>query len=95
MYQPCDGPGVYGSISVGDSTPVEVKIGGSVLAERKVITIQPIDGIVYYGYDNSVTSSTGTKIFKGQYLPLENSEDLTVYLISDSGTVDVRITEVA
>jgi len=92
---PLDGPAVYKSLSVGDSTPVEVKVGASVQSERKIVTIQPIDGIVYYGYDTNLTSSNGTKIFKGQWIQLEVGEMLSIYLISDSGTVDVRITEVA
>lgn len=94
MLQPLDGPGVYKSQSVTTS-PVEVKVGGSALSERKVITIQPTDGSVWYGYDNSVTSNSGTKIFKGQWIQLEASDSLPVWLVADSGTVDVRITEVA
>jgi hypothetical protein len=92
--QPLDGPATYASISV-TTTPIELKVGGSPFDERKVVTLQPIDGRVYYGYDNSVSSSTGTLVFKKMIYPLEVSPDLPVWLVADSGTVDVRITEVA
>lgn len=95
MLQPLDGPGVYDAISVSD-TPEEIKVGASVLGERKVITIQPTDGIIYYGYDNSVDENTGTKIYKGQWIQLEASDQLPVWVVAPTGeTVDVRITEVA
>lgn len=94
MLLPLDGPAVYGFLNV-TTTAVEVKVGASVHTDRKVITIQPIDGEVYFGYDSSVTSSTGTKIFKGQVYPLEAGELLPVWIVAASGTINVRITEVA
>lgn len=92
--QPLDGPAVYKNISVTTSAQ-EVKVGASALSERKVVTIQPLDGVVYFGYDASVTSTTGTKVYKGQTYPLEASESLPVWIVADSGSVDTRITEVA
>lgn len=95
MIFPLDGPAVYKAISVTD-TAQEVKVGANPLEERKVITIQPTDGIVYYGYSNSVTAANGTKIYKNQWLQLEAADTLLIYLIADTGvTVDVRITEVS
>lgn len=94
MFINLNGPGVQGALSVG-TTAVEVKVGDSALEQRAVITIQPLDGDVYYGYDIGVTSSTGTKVFKGQVFPLEATDQLPVYVVSASGTIDVRITEVS
>jgi hypothetical protein len=95
MLLPLDGPAVYKTASVTD-TPQEVKVGASALEERKVVTMQPIDGAIYYGYDNSVSSTSGTKIFKGQFIHLEASEKLPVWIVAEAGqTVDVRITEVS
>lgn len=93
MYQPCDGPAVYKNLSV--STATEVRVGATPLQERKLVTVQPIDGDVYFGYDNSVTTSTGTLIYQGTVYPIEVSDKLPVYVIAATGTVDVRITEVA
>lgn len=94
MLQPLDGPAVYGNKSV-TTTPVEVKVGASPLSERKVVTMQAIDGNIYYGYDNSVSSTTGTIIYEGQYFHLEAGDALSVWVVAEAGTVDVRITEVA
>jgi len=94
MLRALDGPAVYGNISV-ITTAIEAKVGTSVLAERSVVTVQPIDGDIYYGYDNSVTITTGTKIIEGQTWPFEAGEQLHIYLIAEAGTVDVRITEVS
>ena len=94
MFINLNGPGTQGALSV-TTTAVEVKVGAQPLDQRAVITIQPLDGVVYYGYDAGVTSSTGTKIFKGQIYPLEATHQLPVYVVAESGTVDVRITEVS
>lgn len=95
MIQPLDGPAIHSSVSVTD-TPQEVKVGASVLDERKVVTLQPLDGIVYYGYSNLVDQNNGTKIFKGQLIHIEASDSLPVWVVAETGeTVDVRITEVA
>lgn len=90
-----DGPGVYGTISVG-TTAVEAKVGASVEESRKVVTIQPMGNKVYYGLDSSVTTATGTRIFKNQILELNYYETVSIWLISDdAGGVDCRITEVS
>lgn len=94
MFIPLNGPALHGALSVS-TTAVEVKVGASALSERTVITIQPIDGDVYFGYSDSVTSLTGTKIFQGQVYPLEAAQSLPVWVVAASGTIDVRITEVS
>lgn len=94
MFQPLDGPAVSGQITVTD-TPSELKVGGSVFSGRQVVTIQPLDGPVYFGYSNSVTASNGTKVFEAQFFPLEAGEQLPVWLVAETGqSIDVRITEV-
>lgn len=93
-YNEINGPGVYSSQSVTTSA-AELKVGASPLGERKVVSIQPIDGEVYYGFDGSVTSSNGTKIFKGEKFFLECGSKLPIYLVAASGTVDTRIAEYA
>lgn len=94
MFIPLNGPGTHGNLSV-TTTAVELKVGGSALDQRVVVTIQPLDGDIYFGYNDSVTASTGTKVFKGQFFPLEATDQLPVWLVAASGTVDVRITEVS
>ena len=93
MYLPLDGPSQNAALSVTD-TPVELKVGASVLDERTIVTIQPLDGVVYFGFSNSVSESTGTKIFKNQYFSLEAGDQEQVWLVAESvETIDVRIAE--
>ena len=92
MFLPLDGPGLHGALSV-TAAPIELKVGASPLSERAVVTMQPLDGDIYYGYSNSVTIATGTLVKKGQFWPLEAGASLPVWLVS-AGTVDTRITEV-
>lgn len=94
MFLNLDGPATYGALSVTTSAQ-EVKVGASALDERKVITIQPLNGDLYMGYDNSVTASTGTKIYQGQVYAMEATEKLLVFIVASTGTVDVRITEIS
>lgn len=93
MLLPLDGPGVYGAITVG-TTAVEAKVGANKLDQRAMVTIQPLSEAVYFGYDSSVTISTGTKIFKGQIYPIEAGDKLSVFLISENAGNNIRITEV-
>ena len=93
MYLPLDGPSLYGAKSVTD-TPVEIKVGSQPLDGRITVTMQPLDGVVYFGFDNSVTPTTGTKVFKGQYFSLEAGQSESVWIVAESGqTVDVRVSE--
>lgn len=85
---------VYGNIVVG-TTAVELKVGGSPLSNRKVVTMQPQDNKIYWGYDSSVTTSTGTQVFKDQFMPLPVGPDISVYLIADGAGKSVRIGELA
>ena len=90
-YNEINGPGSYGALSV-TSTAAQVKVGGSNLSKRKCISIQPLDGDIFYGFDSSVTISTGTKLFQGEKFFLECGDTLDVYVVS-AGTVDTRIAE--
>lgn len=84
----------HGAMTVGTSA-VELKVGGSVLANRKAVTMQAMDNSVYWGYSNTVTVSTGTRIFKNQFIPLPVGPDIHVWLIADAAGKNVRIGELA
>lgn len=62
------------------------------LANRKYVSICPTNGTVYWGYANTVTTATGSPIFKNQNYALSVSDSVPIYVIS-AGTVDCRITE--
>src|SRR5437773_1071325 len=86
--------GVYGTLTVGTSA-VLLKVGGSALTNRRYVTIQPKADKVYWGYDSSVTTSTGTQAFKDQTIILPIGPTITVYLIADGSGRDVRIGELS
>jgi hypothetical protein len=87
-YLMVDGPAVQGSLNV--SVEVEAKVGASVLAERKIITIQPIDGKIYASFQSGVE---GFLIYKSQIVSFEISDLLPLYIKAVIGTVAVKICE--
>lgn len=83
--------GQYRAQSVTTSA-AEALGGGTILANRKVLTICPTNGTVYWGYSNAVTTSTGTPIFKNEKFAIAVTDNVHVYLIAGS-TIDCRISE--
>lgn len=89
------GAAVFGAITVGTSA-VEAKVGGSPLAARKLLTIHNNGSQdIFWGYADTVTTSSGTPIFKNQTAIFEFTEARTVWLISGTAGQNVRIGEVA
>lgn len=74
---------VYSEITVG-TTAVELKVGASALANRKVAHVTPKDKDIYWGYDNLVTPVTGTKIFKGATVEFNYGPNISIWLIAES-----------
>lgn len=95
MFLSLDGPSTQDSTSVGTITPIEVKVGASPLTERKVVTIQPRDGKLYYYWVDAggaapsaaTMVADGFTIFKNQLMSFEVSEQQKVYVLAVSGTV--------
>lgn len=100
MFQPLDGPSLQGSVSVNTSTPQEVKVGSSALADRKVVSIQPLDGKiwVYFGQEG-ITPSASTVQNNGFYQAkrslrsYEAGNRQTIWILAQASTVDVKIAE--
>lgn len=100
MLQPLDGPSDQTSVSVDTITVVEAKVGGSPLAERKVVTLQPTDGKirVYFGDGGAAPSaatvaSDGLLQFKNAKESYEASDSQSVYILAETGTVNVIVVE--
>lgn len=89
----CNTSGVEGAISVTTSaTPV--RVGVSNLSNRKNLTAHNSSILVlYWGYTNTVTTSSGTPLFPNQFVSWDVGPDVTIYLIAASGSRDVRVTE--
>lgn len=97
---PLDGPSLQATIYVTAAAAFQLKVGASPLTERKVITIQSTNGklYVYFAIDAGVPSAAtiiadGFLVFKNQLVSLEVSEQQLVYVVSVSGTINVKIAE--
>lgn len=82
---------ISGAISVG-TTPVEAKVGATALTSRLFVLVTASNGTIYFGSDNTVTSSTGTPIIQNQPVSFSFSESVPIWLVADT-TVDVRVME--
>jgi len=97
MLQPLDGPSRQFQITANTTTPQELKRDASALEERKVITVQAIDGKIWiYFADETETVTAGNVSSKG-FLHFskgketyEASNTQKVYILAFAGTVDVR-----
>lgn len=64
----------------------------TILVNRKVITITPTNGTIYWGTSSGVTTTTGTPLFAFQTLTLSCTDNVPVWVIA-AATVDTRIFE--
>jgi hypothetical protein len=64
----------------------------TVLANRKLISITPTNGTIYWGTTSGVTTTTGSPLFPNNTLFLSCTDNSPIYLIA-AATTDVRIAE--
>lgn len=83
--------GQYRTQSVTTSA-AEALGAATILSNRKLLSITPTNGTVYWGFSNSVTTSNGTPIFKNQNIIFAIGSNVHIYLIAGS-TIDCRIAE--
>jgi hypothetical protein len=100
MFQPLNGPSLQDNVAVTDSVVFRVKSGGSELAERNVVTIYPLDGSIWVFFgDGTNTPSAANVKSKGFFHPIgslrsyEAATTQEIYIVADTGTVDVRFAE--
>lgn len=101
MTQPLDGPSKQFTLTVTTGTAVEVKDGANPAFEgRQVITMQPQDGRirVYFADEGEVpsaatVSNTGFLHYRNQKETYEAGPDQAVFIVADSGTVEVAVAE--
>lgn len=89
MLFPLDGPSVQASITA-TTTPAEVKVGASAYSERKVVTIQPVNGTVRVTFESG---KPGFYLFQGGFYSYEASQSQPIYIYTDTGSVTVIIAE--
>lgn len=89
--------GVYGALNIPTSgTPLEAKVGGARLANRKALIINIENNGVFWGLDNTVTSTTGVPTSNGQVLTFNIDPDSTfqVWLVGSANNKNVHIVEI-
>lgn len=82
---------INGNLVVG-TTAVAARVGGSNLANRKVLQITPINGPLYYGA-SGVTTTTGTPIQTNQTITFAINAAVDVFIVSASTSQNARIIE--
>ena len=89
-----DGP-VSGPISLSVGTTPVLAVTGSFPAgvRRKYVRIQALDEDIYWGYDNTVSASTGFLVGEENIYAIPVGAEVDIYLVAESGTVDVRVSE--
>jgi len=88
--------GVEGAISlINTDGAILVNVSGGVnLPDRQLVTVQPLGGDIYWGYNNTVTTATGTLVCDGQIMNIAAGDCADIYIITASLTpLDIRITE--
>lgn len=74
------------------TTAAEALGAATILVNRKMLTITPTNGIIYFGTNSSVTTTTGTPIFPNNTLFLDVTDNLHIFVIA-AATTDARIIE--
>lgn len=88
--------GVYGALSIPTAnTPVEAKVGASRLTNRKCLQIYSNNNGLFWGLDNTVTTTSGTPIVNGQVLTFSIDPDSTfqIWLVGSTNGKSVQVTE--
>lgn len=87
--------GVFGAVTLTTAnTAYEAKVGGAKLANRRSLTVTAMDDM-YWGYDNTVTTSNGTPLFKNQQIVFSIDSDSTfeIWLVASANSKTARVTE--
>jgi hypothetical protein len=89
-----DTEGVTAAIIV-TTTPIEAKVGASPLPGRQLLIIQPKANNVFLGYSDTFTTAQGIELFKDQLVSISVGPSVHVWLRTSSGSVNVRVQELA
>lgn len=89
--------GVNGNLNlVTGNTAYEAKVGASRLSSRKSLMVTAFDNDMYWGYSNTVTTSSGHPLLKGQTIVFAvdpNASSFQVWLVCVPNNKNARITE--
>ncbi len=87
--------GVHGTLTLTTAnTAYEAKVGGSRLSNRKSLVITAQDNM-FWGYNNTVTISSGMPLLKNQVVIFDIDPDSTfqVWLVASANSKTAKIAE--
>jgi len=87
--------GVNGALTLTTAgTTYQAKVGASALVNLKNLTITALDDM-YWGYNNTVTTATGSPLYKNQVAIFDVDPDSTfqVWLVASANNKSARIAE--
>lgn len=87
------GPGVYRSVAKTVTTAA-TRLDSSAAQRQFVYVRNNGTAVLYVGFDNTVTTSTGWPVNPGETLPMKIGPSVTVFGIVASGSLDARVLEV-
>lgn len=100
MLEPLDGPSAQATLSVTTGAVSEVRAGGSSLIDRKVVTLQPLDGRVYLYFGDgtgapsvATVTNNGILLFNRAKESFEASTMQDLWVVAVNSTTDLRVVE--
>lgn len=86
--------GVYGALSVS-TTPAVAKVSTDNFTGRNVVVVynSSTSGTLYWGFDSSVSGSSGVGIPPENTAVFNVTDAVNIYLVTAAGTIDARIAE--
>jgi hypothetical protein len=100
MFQPLDGPSLQDAANVTSTTVFRVKVGASEMPERSIVTILPINGLIWVffgdGFNTPSAADVKNKGFphpKNSLRSYEAGTSQPIFIVADTGTVNVRFAE--
>jgi hypothetical protein len=75
------------------TTPQEAKVGITALEGRQTLRVFNTGSTIYWGYTNTVNSTTGEPIFKNQGITFSYGPDIKVWLVTASGSSPAQVRE--
>jgi len=99
-FLPLDGPSLQSAVNVTDSVVFRVKVGSSEFEERDVVSIHPINGKIWVFFGDNITVPSAADVKnkgfpqpKNSFRTYEASGSQEIYIVADTGTVNVRFAE--
>lgn len=84
---------ISGTVTISSSSATELKVGASALSGRHTLLLNNDSSFsIFFGFDNTVTASTGFFIPSGNILTINLDADTVTQLFAIGGVTDANVT---